>query len=253
MCHGFNGLMNVGGVRHCADVYEAREVAVVNATHGRRSAWMIAGSPTAFIAGWSRPAGSTKQPGGERAVRLDTMKRTQSPLHHLELRVREFAQLFNSMDPTPFLNKDLDRDAESFIETWAFGFPAKSRLHITIHLEKMPAELDPGALLTEAIHNFFEYKTGVVRRDLKMLLKRGRASLLIGLVFVTTCLIAAQAVSKLGSATPFAIARESLTIAGWVAMWRPMQIFLYDWWPLARRIRVYQGLRRAHVRVVAGK
>jgi len=25
-----------------------------------------------------------------------------------------------------------------------------------------------------------------------------------------------------------AIARESLTIAGWVAMWRPMQIYRYD-------------------------
>jgi len=29
--------------------------------------------------------------------------------------------------------------------------------------------------------------------------------------------------------------------------------FLYDWWPLARRIRVYKTLKRAHVRVVQGK
>jgi hypothetical protein len=45
------------------------------------------------------------------------------------------------------------------------------------------------------------------------------------------------------------IARESLTIVGWVAMWRPLQIFLYDWWPLGRRIRVYKALQQAHVRV----
>jgi len=36
--------------------------------------------------------------------------------------------------------------------------------------------------------------------------------------------------------------RESLTIVGWVAMWRPVEIFLYDWWPLVRRIRVYKNL-----------
>jgi len=35
-------------------------------------------------------------------------------------------------------------------------------------------------------------------------------------------------------------------------MWRPLQTFLYDWWPLARRIRVCKTLRHAHVRVVQG-
>ena len=46
------------------------------------------------------------------------------------------------------------------------------------------------------------------------------------------------------------ILRESLTIGGWVAMWRPMQIFLYEWWPLARRGRIYRNLSHAEVAVV---
>ena len=181
------------------------------------------------------------------------MKKSPLPVHHLELRVREFGQLFNSMDPTPFLNKDLDREAEAFIETWALGLPPDSRPHITIHLEHLPTEGDPSALMTDAIHNYFDYKAGLVRGDLKKLLKQGRVSLLIGLTFVTVCLIAADAIGQFGSGTAFTIARESLTIVGWVAMWRPLQTFLYDWWPLARRIRVCKNLRQAHVRVVQGK
>ena len=74
---------------------------------------------------------------------------------HLELRVREIGQLFNSMDPTPFLNKDLDREAEAFIETWALGLPPDSQLHLTIHVEHLPAEGDPTVLMTDAIHNDF--------------------------------------------------------------------------------------------------
>ena len=175
------------------------------------------------------------------------------PVHHLELRVREIAQLFNSMDPTPFLNRDLDREAEAFIETWALGFPPGSQLSITIHVEHLPADGDAGALMSDAIHNYFDYKAGIVRRDLKQLLKQGRTSLLVGLAFVTVCLIAADAIGLLGSSTAFTIARESLTIVGWVAMWRPLQIFLYDWWPLARRIRVCNTLRNAQVRVVQGQ
>ncbi len=181
------------------------------------------------------------------------MKTSASPVHQLELRVRELAQMFNSMDPTPFLNKDLDREAEAFIESWAMGYPPGSRLHITIHLEQLPAEGDPSALMTEAIHNYFIYKAGLVRRDLKQLLKQGRDSLLIGLSFVAVCLVAADFIGQHGTGTANTIARESLTIVGWVAMWRPLQIFLYDWWPLLRRIRVYKTLGHAHVRVVQGK
>src|SRR4051812_36598729 len=38
--------------------------------------------------------------------------------HHpvrMNLKLRELAQLFNSMDPSPFLDRDLDHDAEEFI------------------------------------------------------------------------------------------------------------------------------------------
>jgi hypothetical protein len=55
--------------------------------------------------------------------------------------------------------------------------------------------------------------------------------------------------------TLLSLLRESLTIAGWVAMWRPMQIFLYDWWPLLRIGHIYEKLSRVPVelrRPVAG-
>lgn len=186
--------------------------------------------------------------------RPHTMSKTPAaPAHHLELRVQEFAQLFNSMDPTPFLNKDLDREAEAFIETWALGFPAVSRLQITIHLEQMSTEIDPGAVATEAFHNFFNYRRDLMRRDLKQLLRQGRTSLVIGIAFVAACLIGAEAIGRLGTGGAITVGRESLTIVGWVAMWRPLQIFLYDWWPLARKIKVYGALRNAHVRVVQSR
>lgn len=181
------------------------------------------------------------------------MKRKPSEAHHLELRVRDMAQLFNSMDPTPFHNKDLDCDAEAFIETWAQGFDSHSALSLTIHLENFPTEGDPGALLNEAIHNHFDYKARQVRHSLSYLFRQGRASLLIGVAFVTLCLLVADAIAQLGKGTSIAIARESLTIVGWVAMWRPLQIFLYDWWPLLRRIRIYEMLVDATIRVVRGK
>lgn len=108
-------------------------------------------------------------------------------------------------------------------------------------------------MLTGAIHNHFSYKAERTRNALKRLLQQGRMSLSIGFVFVTLCLIAADAIGEFGTHTGFTIARESLTIVGWVAMWRPLQIFLYDWWPLQRQIRLYQKLSSAHIQVIQGK
>ena len=51
-------------------------------------------------------------------------------------------------------------------------------------------------------------------------------------------------------ATQFAgVARESLLIGGWVAMWRPLEVFLYDWWPIRAEARLFDRLSAMIVRV----
>ena len=174
----------------------------------------------------------------------------QHPTHTLELRVRELQQLFNSLDPTPFLNKDLDRACEVFIENWALSLPHDSHLHLTIHVADLPAPTEAGELVSGAVHNHYAYKIDLVRGELRQLLRLGRLSLGVGLVFVISCLLLAEAVTAFIPGPTAKIARESLTIIGWVAMWRPVQIFLYDWWPLKGRIRVFENLQFARVSVV---
>jgi len=38
-------------------------------------------------------------------------------------------------------------------------------------------------------------------------------------------------------------------IGGWVAMWRPIEVFLYDWWPIRAEARLYQRLATMPVRI----
>ena len=178
---------------------------------------------------------------------------TQHPTHTLELRVRELAQLFNSLDPTPFINKDLDHACEAFIENWALSLPHDSHLHLTIHVEQLASASEASEQIAEAVHNYYGYKIELENAKLRQLLRQGRLSLIIGIAFVTACLLLAEVITSLLPGPGAKIARESLTIIGWVAMWRPVQIFLYDWWPLKGRIRVFENLRFARVKVVQGE
>lgn len=174
----------------------------------------------------------------------------QHPTHTLDLFVRELSQLFNSLDPTPFLSKDLDRDCEAYIENWALTLPHDSHLHLAIHVEQLDEPAYASELVTEAIHDYYGFKIELVRGQLKQLLQQGRTSLAIGLGFLVTCLLLAELIGSLIPGQLAKIAREALTIFGWVALWRPTQIFLYDWWPLKGRIRVFENLRFARVSVV---
>jgi hypothetical protein len=169
--------------------------------------------------------------------------------HLIEVRIRELQQLFNSMDPTPFHHQDLDPDAEEFIVSWALEHPAEGDIGLVIHLEKAPAESGAEQMAAEAIHNYFAYRVELIGRELRQLMQRGRTSLIIGLAFLGACLLIADAISHTSASALASIVKESLTIGGWVARWRPLEIFLYDWWPLTARRRVLRKLSLAPVKL----
>jgi hypothetical protein len=162
--------------------------------------------------------------------------------------VDRIEQLFNSMDPSPFHEKDLDDDAEQFIVGWAQEFPRRDPVSLMVHVNQLPSHGDAQHLLETAVHNYFTYRAKLNRLEFRYLLKQGRTSLVIGLVFLSACLLTSQLLRYRAGTWPI-ILREGLIIAGWVAMWRPMEIFLYEWWPLLRRGRLYEKLSRMRVEV----
>jgi hypothetical protein len=166
----------------------------------------------------------------------------------ISLKLRDMNQLFNSMDPSPFIEKDLD-DAEEFIVSWAQEFSSDAPIKLHIYLDQWPAE-DPKELIRTAVHNHFAYRAKITDLEFKRLLKQGRTSLFIGMLFLAGCLLLSKMLLGHEAGTWAAVVRESLTIAGWVAMWRPMQIYLYDWWPLLRRSRIYAKLSHMPVELI---
>jgi hypothetical protein len=181
--------------------------------------------------------------------RFKTSKR--SAPHRIEIFVDKIEQLFNSMDPSPFHERDLDDDAEEFIVSWAQEFPRRDPISLVVHVNQLPAHGDAQKLVETAVHHYFAYRAKLNSFEFRHLLKEGRTSLIIGLVFLGACLLTSEWLLRQQSGSLSIVARESLTIAGWVAMWRPIRIFLYDWWPLLRLGHLYEKLSRMHVDVRA--
>ena len=178
--------------------------------------------------------------------RFKPWRKKRSP-RRIEIYLDRIEQLFNSMDASPFQEKDLDHDAEEFIVSWAQEFHHRDPLILRIHVKELPKASEAQWSIEKAVRNYFSYRWNLNRFEFRRLMKQGRISLFIGGLFLATCLFASDLLGQREHGTLLTLVRESLTIAGWVAMWRPMQIFLYEWWPLRGIGQIYRRLSHSPI------
>lgn len=173
---------------------------------------------------------------------------TETRSNAIELRLGDIAQLFHTLDPFPFRERDLDKEAEEFIVGWARGLRTDRPITIAVHLPDTDAGSKAAQDLAEALRRNFSEREAASQRELKELFRIGRRSLAIGVSILIACLTLAHLASGYLIETPFRrLAEESFLILGWVANWRPLEIFLYDWLPIARARDLYRRLSAAKV------
>jgi len=99
-----------------------------------------------------------------------------------------------------------------------------------------------------ALQKYFKYRAEVTQRDLNELFRTGRLSLLIGMTVLAVGLLATQAITgRLGESSLGRYFEEGLIIISWVGNWKPVETFLYDWWPVLRTRNLYRRLANAKV------
>ena len=100
------------------------------------------------------------------------------------------------------------------------------------------------------MHENFTRRVAGTRRELRRLFRDGRISLAIGLGFLAIAIVISEAVGGLIANEHYALlVQESVVIGGWVALWHPINIFLYDWWPIRASAKLYERLSRAEVQL----
>jgi len=173
---------------------------------------------------------------------IESVYKYENGYYLIETRLNSLDQFFNNLDPSPFHDKDIDDDAEKYIIDSVRAFPTKVPLKLVFYL---PIEHHEKAskILPYAIENYFDFKSKMAYNELKSTLYEGRIALMLGTIFLIIC-IGARAILSFLADKPFgSILLEGLSIIGWVAMWRPIQIFLYEWWSLFRKIKVFEKIR----------
>ncbi|HZD44213.1 MAG TPA: hypothetical protein VE134_09185 [Methanomicrobiales archaeon] len=160
----------------------------------------------------------------------------------IEIKLQNVMQLFETLDPSPFFEKDLDRDAEKYITDTVEEFPLAVPLRLVVYLPEREIARAETLDIRAAIHNHFVYRSEGAARELRQKFARGRRTLVIGLAFLLLSLSVNLALSALPETVVTSLVRQGLVIIGWVAMWEPVNIFLYGWWPIRQQEKIYQKI-----------
>lgn len=168
----------------------------------------------------------------------------------IELHLSSIKQLFNSFDPSPFHEKELDAEAERYLIGRALEHRRDVRLRLVVTVSRPLRNDVRNQHIPEAIHGHFNYRAYQSSQQLIELMRTGWISLAIGLLVLAICLLVIQYVGLTTSLNPLArLGEQSLLIFGWVANWRPIEIFLYDWWPIWRRQVLLRRLSKMSVEI----
>ena len=100
------------------------------------------------------------------------------------------------------------------------------------------------------MQHFFARSAQAQRRTLRELFRVGRLSLGIGLITLAAAFGAGDLVTSINGNRLTRIIAESLVIGGCVAMWRPLETFPYEWWPILARARRYDRLGAVSIEFV---
>lgn len=166
----------------------------------------------------------------------------------IKLRLDALSQLFQAFDPAPTHRRRLAPEVSGYIVESAEALAIGVDFRLVFHLPAAEADAMPASVLTEAVHAHFRAQAELERGRKHELFRSGRQALAIGAAVLAICLFASWLLESAGhDSAVFHLAQESFVILGWVIVWRPAEIFLYDWMPIRKQRKLFKRLARAQV------
>lgn len=183
-------------------------------------------------------------------MNIDSLYRKENGRVLIEIKLSSILQLFNTFDPSPFFVRELDYEATQYIVDAVKDFPFKTQFGIIVYLPVEVLGTKEAQKIPKAISNHFRYMVMIQEREFRQKWIYGKFTILVGLSFLTIAMIASWTVAETFSNSPIArLVATTLEVAGWVAMWEPITIHLYQLWPIVKQKKIYEKISRMEIDV----
>ncbi len=170
-------------------------------------------------------------------------------VREIAVHLDDISHLFNAPEFDPFADRPVYTTGLESAANQIKMTSRRSRHRLVFYLpdEKITPDLE--ATVRRALDHYCVYKLEEARREVKLLRWEGFEALETGLIFMSICLFISLYISKVQGMAEYLrnFISEGLSIVGWVSMWKPIDIFLYQWWPHWQSRFVYEKLQKAEL------
>jgi hypothetical protein len=177
-----------------------------------------------------------------------TGNRATSSESILEVRILNVDQIFDNHDPAPFRERDLDPDFVDYLVDGVRDLGTVKPIRIIVWL----GQACPPGQIEEAVHRYFEHALTRIDRSRREQVRSGGIGLAIAGVAIVVLTALGQLVARTIPNPLGAGLQTALEISGWVFMWRPIEVLIYDGIPVRREKRVLRAIRAAPIDVRVG-
>lgn len=150
----------------------------------------------------------------------------------IDVHISDIDQFYNYLDPSPESEKDLDEETELYIREAVEDLNAgeRKRAKIVLYLsEDLYENTQRRESMEKAVNANFAYRLYHEERKYQYALERGQRYLIRGLVFLVICVFLSTVLPRLILENDINLAfAQSFVVIGWVALWKPVEFYLYD-------------------------
>jgi hypothetical protein len=160
----------------------------------------------------------------------------------LDVRVDSVEQLFDNRDPAPFRDRDLDHGLVEYLIDGARDLANVKPLRVVIWPGTSPL-----GDVAQVVRAYFQHEIDRANRLRTEKVRAASIGLAIAVVVIMVLIAVAEVVERRMTGTLGTALQEALIISGWVLMWRPLDILVYDRITWLRNRRVLESIRDAAV------
>ncbi len=182
--------------------------------------------------------------GAKRRI-LERYARTHDGRVVIDIAAEKIADLYDDFDKhASYLKKELDPELADYIIDSVREIGREPFL-VQISLA---APMDASAVcrVQTSLHNYFLYLKELEAREMRRLLRTSMILLVVGAALLTAA-VWLNSLPAVREVVLSSVIAEGLTIAAWVSLWEALAMFLVNWTPHRRLIRMYERIAEADV------
>lgn len=173
---------------------------------------------------------------------------TSAPPSKISISLSSVDGLFDA-GGSPVIQPHIHPDAAAWILEEAREHTAKSGYLLEVRVPS--GDLSRTDEVESAIQSYFQSQARYADREFQEVLRKGLASLVRAFLVIAVLVVLAEFLQSLGTGRFYGLLGESLVIIGWVTLWAPLELLLFERHRIRRRRNTAHRLSAAKVTLVS--